>query len=304
LSISGSELFRRMCVIEDTGNPGQEEKWYVFDFKETATVPWKVAVANVVDAFFVCRLDRPGGPRITDFEVARELLNHGIQFSTLLPVKPLPRSVDRAITVPVRLPGYEFTLDDFFAYEQQRAALLSDPRVARSALLRGGIVWRLAVATLSFDDVLEGPTTAATIQRRGIVVKTSDDSIDLCDDGLSQLELDIICGLHHCYTGLFSFFTFLVCLLISIFIGRGTAFTSLSWWPTDSNWQKNAQHTRWTEKSEQFFSKRLEKLRAGTVQPLNFEKWRTNIRGSSATRRINSMISSAYKDFVKANLGT
>ena len=64
---------------------------------------------------------------------------------------------------------------------------------------------RLAIATLSFDDVLEGPTTAATLQHRGIIVKTNDDSTDLCDDGLSQLELDIICGLHHCYTSMFFF---------------------------------------------------------------------------------------------------
>jgi hypothetical protein len=209
MSISGSGLFRRMRVIERTGNPGEEDKWFVFDFKEAATVPWMVAVSNVIDALFVCRLDRPRprGSPLTDFEVARELLNHGIQFSTLLPVKPLPRSIGPIITVPVRLPGYKFTQDDYYAYEQQRAALLSNPRVARSALLRGGIVWRLAVATLSFDDVLEGPTSAATLQRQGIIVKTSDDSTDLCDDGLSQLELDIICGLHHCYTGMF-FLTF------------------------------------------------------------------------------------------------
>jgi hypothetical protein len=205
LSISGSGLFRRMRVIERTDNPGQGENWFIFDFKETATVPWMVAVPNVIDAFFVCRLDRPRarGSPLSDFEIARELLNHGIQFSTLLPVKPLPRLIGPVITVPVRLPGYKFTQDDYNAYEQQRAALLSDPRVARAALLRGGIVWRLAVATLSFDDVLEGPTTAATLQRRGIIVKTGDDSTDLCDDGLSQLELDIICGLHHCYTGMF-----------------------------------------------------------------------------------------------------
>ena len=150
--ISGSGLFRRMRVIErSTGNPGEEDKWFIFDFKEAATVPWMVAVPNVIDALFVCRLDRPRprGSPLTDFKVARELLNHGIQFSTLLPVKPLPRSIGPVITVPVRLPGYKFTQDDYYAYEQQRAALLSDPRVARSALLRGGIVWRLAVATLT-----------------------------------------------------------------------------------------------------------------------------------------------------------
>ena len=186
-----------MRVIEHTGNLGGEDKWFVFDFKDAATVPWMVVIPNC---------PRARGSPFTDFEVAREPLNHVIQFSTLLPVKPLPRSsIGPVITVPVRLPGYKFTQDDYYAYEQQRAALLSDPRVAWSALLRGGIVWRLAVATLSFDDVLEGPTTAATLQCQGIIVKTNDDSTDLCDDGLSQLELDIICGLHHCYTGMFFF---------------------------------------------------------------------------------------------------
>ena len=218
-------------------------------------------------------------------------------------MKRLPPSITPEITVPVRLPGYRFTQDDFYAYEQQRATLLSDPRVARSALLRGGIVWRLAVATLSFDDVLEGPTTAATLERRGIIVRSSLESVDLVDDGLSQLELDIVCGLHHCYTGMF-FIAFFIYLLTTwiIFIGQGRAFTSKSWWPTDSNWQKNSQHTRWTEKSEHFFSTRLAKLRAGDGEPKNFEDWRQSIRGSSVTRRINSKISSAYKKFVETNL--
>ncbi|KAF8809393.1 hypothetical protein BYT27DRAFT_7064487, partial [Phlegmacium glaucopus] len=112
----------------------------------------------------------------------------------------------------VRLSNYKFTQNDYFAYEQQCAAPLSDPRVARSALLRGGIIWHLAVATLSFDDVLEGPTTAATLQHRGIVINTSDGST-LCDDRLSQLELDIICGLYYCHTG------------------QGNNYASKSWWP-------------------------------------------------------------------------
>ena len=196
LSIADSNLFRRMRVV---GNGA--EKRYIFDFKEAATVPWMVALPNVVDALYVCRLDHSGAARITDFEVARELLFHGIQFSTLLPIRPSPLSTTPPIAVPVRLAGYKFTVEDYYAYVQQRAALLSDTHVAWAALLRGGIVWRLAVATLSFDDVLDGPTTAATLQRRGIVVRTSDNSLDLCDDGLSQLELDIICGLYHCHTG-------------------------------------------------------------------------------------------------------
>ena len=82
-------------------------------------------------------------------------------------------------------------------------ALLSNPRIAQAALLHGRIVWRLAVAMLSFDDVLERPTTTAMLQHQGTVIRTKDNSVDLCNDGLSQVELDIICGCHHCLTGIF-----------------------------------------------------------------------------------------------------
>ena len=79
MSISGSGLFRRMRVIKHTGNLDGEDKWFVFDFKDAAMVFWMVAVFNVIDALFVCRLDRPHtrGSPLTDFKVTRELLNHG-----------------------------------------------------------------------------------------------------------------------------------------------------------------------------------------------------------------------------------
>ena len=65
MSIEGSEMFRRMCVIKHLG-----KELYVFDFKERATVPWMVGVPNIVDAFYVCRLDHTGGSRLSDVEVA------------------------------------------------------------------------------------------------------------------------------------------------------------------------------------------------------------------------------------------
>jgi hypothetical protein len=205
LWIAKSQMFRRMRVIERFDEKDRKERWFMFDFKDSARVPWKIAVRHVNNALFVCRLDRPGGIPLLDFEVARELLYRGIQFSTLLPLKSLPPTIAPSVTVPVRLFGYEFTVEDYHAYEQERAALLKDPRIARAALLRGGIVWRLAVATMSFDDVLQGPSTAATVFRRGNIFRTDDESKDLCDDGLSQAELDVICGLHYCRNGLFSF---------------------------------------------------------------------------------------------------
>ena len=205
LWIAESNMFWRMRVIERFDDKNRSEKWYVFDFKDRASVPWMIALRHVVNALYVCRLDRPGQKPLLDFEVARELLNRGIQFSTLLPLKSLPPTIAPSITVPVRLFGYKFTVEDYHAYEQERAALLKDPRIARAALLRGRIVWRLAVATMSFDDVLHGPTIAATVFRRGNIFRTADNSIDLCDDGLSQAELDVLCGLHYCQNSWFSF---------------------------------------------------------------------------------------------------
>ena len=98
--------------------------------------------------------------------------------------------------------------------------------------------------------------------------------------------------------------SFFICLLTIIFIGQGAGFASKSWWPTDSNWQKNIWHTRWTEKADHFFMTRLEKLQAGTAEPLNFEQWRQHIRASSSIRHINGFIRSAWKDFIKAHLST
>ena len=75
------------------------------------------------------------------------------------------------------------------------------------------------------------------------------------------------------------------------------------WWPTDSNWQKNTQHTCWTEKADRFFMDRVVKLEAGTTEPLSFEKWHDNICGSSSLQHINSLITSVSEDFVRSHVG-
>ena len=76
----------------------------------------------------------------------------------------------------------------------------------------------------------------------------------------------------------------------------------MSWWPTDSAWQQFAQHTRWTEKMDEWFVKRLENIRQGQVGPLNAERWRSQIRGSSALRRIDKFVTEAFDRFVDAHL--
>ena len=206
MSLVASPMFSRMRVLQHFDDNNRPRNWFLFDFMDQATMPWRIAVSNVIDALFICRLDIPGRGPLVDFEVALHLLNRGIQFCTLVALRSLPRYVGPPLTVPSRLFGYTFTIQDYYAYEQERAALLKNPRIARAALLRGGIVWRLAVTTMSFDDVLEGPSRAVTVHRQGNIFNTTDSSVSLCDDGLSRDEMDVICGLHYCQNGMFVLF--------------------------------------------------------------------------------------------------
>ncbi|KJA12809.1 hypothetical protein HYPSUDRAFT_93774, partial [Hypholoma sublateritium FD-334 SS-4] len=80
------------------------------------------------------------------------------------------------------------------------------------ALMRGGILWRLAIENASFQDVLAGPTTIATIQHQCVSWVT--ESGKYCvDDVLNTHEADVISGVYYVYTG------------------QGTQMTTKSWWP-------------------------------------------------------------------------
>jgi hypothetical protein len=68
-------------------------------------------------------------------------------------------------------------------------------------LLRGGIVARIAREHIDTDSALFGPSSAVIVHRLGIHVVDKNGS-ELWDDHLTENEIGIICGLHHCYTGM------------------------------------------------------------------------------------------------------
>jgi len=105
--------------------------------------------------------------------------------------------------IPLHLAGYRFTLQDYLSYERQCAAILNQPH-GRTALLMGGIVWRRARDILSFDGVLTGPSSSVRDFGKGSCLQSLGEQDHTCywDDALDQEELDIICGLYHCETGL------------------------------------------------------------------------------------------------------
>lgn len=185
LSITGCQRIAHLKQIEP---------FYVFDFGQSATVPWMLAVERADVALLVCRLDK----HFNDFELARALLQRGISIRTLT---PLPTSQTRhppLIPLPIRLPGYHFSPSDLMAYEDHLQLLLRNPRISRSALMAGGIVWRLAIH-VGFTGVLMGPTAAVINAKLGDSFPVVGSSVSLWDDTCTQRELDLICGAYVCF---------------------------------------------------------------------------------------------------------
>jgi hypothetical protein len=165
---------------------------YVFNFESEATLPWMIGMTSAAVALYIVRLD----PRYNDYEIARCLLHRGVAFHTVRPLRSILKSpIPHTVPSSTRSPGYVFTIEDFNAYVYRRDSLLRTPR-GRAALLKGGIVWRLAVEVIGVDECLEGPSVETLVHRRGHVFPTDNPAIDLCDDDLSASELDIICGIY------------------------------------------------------------------------------------------------------------
>jgi hypothetical protein len=165
---------------------------------------WQIAVTTSTNALYTLRHILHSHP--SSAALAQHLAEEGIPFYTLLRLDPLPSSIplDSIKTrIPRRGANYHFTPADFGSYVAERKQLLATPR-ARAAVLRGGIVGRLAKEHLEADSVVFGPSSIVTSHRLGYSVQVA--GTIYWDDGLTADELAIICGLYCCYTGMFSCF--------------------------------------------------------------------------------------------------
>ncbi len=170
----------------------------MFDFKGESTVDWKIAVCSVPDVLFILRLDS----NLNDYEIAQELLNRGMPFVTLLPapgttINPAPTILRR-----LRLSGYCFGQADYVSYCLERDELLRNPRIARQALKRGGIIWRLATDRATFQNVLVGPTLVAILLRQCTSFSSLTNNTLWIDDVLDSSETDALSGVYYVYTGM------------------------------------------------------------------------------------------------------
>jgi hypothetical protein len=165
---------------------------------------WQIAVTTSTNALYTLRYILHSRPSLA--ALALHLAEEGIPFYTLLKLDPLPSSIslDSIKTrIPRRGVDYRFTPADFRSYVAERKQLLGTPR-ARAAILRGGIVGRLAKEHLEADSVALVPSSIVISHRLGCSVQSA--GTIYWDDGLTADELAIICGLYCCYTCMFSCF--------------------------------------------------------------------------------------------------
>lgn len=255
---------------------------FVFEFGAAATVPWKLAVTNAADALYVCRLD----PTLNDRQLGYNLLERGIALRTLMPMRYISPSPPPSITPPVRLSNYIFTRQDYDAYVAQRQTFLSSPR-GRAALTCGGIVWRLAINTMSIDQTLLGPSIAARVHRNGLCIEDSQvPGGCLCDDTLTEDELTVICGAYTCYTGMYCILCFIL-RLTHFLPGHGEQTARKSWWPIPLQFESKSSgvyYGHWTMHTETLYSEWLAKIETGNWQPKTATEWRPKLKGRSHTR--------------------
>nr|VWP00843.1 Lipoyl synthase (EC (Lip-syn) (LS) (Lipoate synthase) (Lipoic acid synthase) (Sulfur insertion protein LipA) [Ganoderma boninense] len=154
--------------------------------------------------------------------------------------------------------GFTATRHDYGQYIAQAYEVLRQPR-GRAAVLHGGIVWRLALEILGSDAVgraVTGPSEDIFHFGQDFQPRQGD---LLYDDSLSPSEINIICGVYK-------------------LPGSGSSVELLSWWPRPNVFDTSGlAFGYWTPWCENWFQRRLERIKAGTAGPLSAKEWRTTL---------------------------
>jgi hypothetical protein len=176
---------------------------FTFDTPPSSACSWILGVHHAAVALYICRyiLTNPGAHTI--LTVANHLLKRGVSFRTLL---LLPACNDseplyaKAKPLSYRKQDYRYTLEDFDGSMLACKNLLNTPH-GRAALLRGGIVARIARQFLSPEGALDGPSVEATEHRAGFMSASHMRGYQYWDDDLSDREIGVICGSYVLWTG-------------------------------------------------------------------------------------------------------
>jgi hypothetical protein len=196
----------RRITLDDIHLGVSRVKWegskidsYLIGDSQVDAIPWRLTVDDPLHIVECIRRGLGPGP----LEIIRYFLTKGIAFNTwaIVPNGRLfsrTRSHDALGFRPIT---FAPSVADYIAYEDRRNTFLSGPH-ARMALMKGGILWRLAKDTVSSDCVLSGPSRNALSFG---VFKTATTGFPnetfVYDDSLSREEMDLICGVYNVANG-------------------------------------------------------------------------------------------------------
>ena len=135
--------------------------------------------------------------------IARRLIYRGIAFNVCFRdaprQQPVPMFRPRFAGLGYRPQNYQPDLLDYQAYENSRNRFLRSSR-GRAALLRGGIIARLAVGIVSFENFSNGPSDM--VLEEGLCLWDGNPASQAYwDDHLTDDEVDLICGVYRVDTG-------------------------------------------------------------------------------------------------------
>lgn len=193
----------------------QGDRWYTIKPINGPHVSWQLAVSSARTALHCFREIYETG---TIREVVALFICMGIPFQTLQVTSVLsqPEMRYRAIPLAWRLSGDHRPAREYAEYERVLREFLRRP-YARAALLRGGIVWRLAMNEFGLDDAIElamlGPSRDAC--EHGFTLSFPG-QCHLHDDSITDAEADLICGTYKQSTSrLAMHFLFLLSLIVA-----------------------------------------------------------------------------------------
>jgi len=197
--------------------------------------------------------------------IVRELISRGIPFNTGLP-DPTPNRVEgryRSKGLGLRPPLYQPRSDDYSAYVAARNDIFRS-HLGRAALLKGGLIARLARDIVDVSDVLSGPDPSTSLQ----VGATG--QVKLVDDNLSDYMLDVISGVYYVETET-----------------DPNVHQHLSWWPKYGVWCTSGFTEQWSADAETWYQSRLQEIANGRAKLYNSKDWKSSLRRyNTHTRRL------------------
>ncbi|KAJ7719527.1 hypothetical protein DFH07DRAFT_761111 [Mycena maculata] len=206
-------------------------------------------------------------------EIIFHLLEHGVEFRVCcrdaVGIAPEPPLAFRYSGLGYRRAGYTPTFEDYGVYMDLRDSFFDCPR-GRAALFAGGVVGRLARDRVNEDLASLGPT--ADVFMTGVRFWDGQSSTAYWDDGLTDQEIGLICGVYDVGTGA---------------TNDDPQTSRISWWPLPHVFRSSGLNTGWwSPDCEVWFQQRQAAIKRGTAKLLTQTEWKHVTKYYKKTREV------------------